>query len=147
NTKTKKWSSWKNRGTAGKNKTAWVDKSAKKGTIYKYTVRARYGSAASSFVASANIVRLVNPTVKVAKASNGIKVTWNKIAGAKNYKIYRAQYVNGKWSGWSAIKTTNNKTFAYVDKTAKKGVYYKYTVRAVNGKSASAFTASKNVKR
>ncbi|MBR2876068.1 MAG: leucine-rich repeat protein, partial [Clostridia bacterium] len=123
NSKTKKWSSWKNRGTAKANAKSWVDKSAKKGTIYKYTVRARYGSVASSFKASANIVRLLNPTVKVAKASNGIKVTWNKIAGAKNYKIYRAQYVNGKWSGWSAIKTTNNKTFAYVDKTAKKGVY------------------------
>ncbi|MBR2875899.1 MAG: leucine-rich repeat protein [Clostridia bacterium] len=147
NSKTKKWSSWKNRGTTKANAKSWVDKSAKKGTIYKYTVRARYGSAASSFVASASLVRLLNPTVKVAKASNGVKVTWNKIAGAKNYKIYRAQYVNGKWSGWSAIKTTDNKTFAYVDKTAKKGVYYKYTVRAVNGKSASAFTASKNVKR
>ncbi|MBR2876014.1 MAG: hypothetical protein IKC01_02650, partial [Clostridia bacterium] len=97
NAKTKKWSGWKNRGTAKATATYWVDKKAKAGTYYKYTVRAVYGSALTSYQASANVIRLLNPTVKVAKASNGIKVTWNKIAGAKNYKVYRATYatVNG----------------------------------------------------
>ncbi|MBR2875779.1 MAG: hypothetical protein IKC01_01445 [Clostridia bacterium] len=147
NAKTKKWSGWKNRGTAGKNRTSWVDKKAKSGAYYKYTVRAVYGSQKSSYKATANIIRLVNPTVKAVKTSNGIRVTWNKVAGAKNYNAYRAEYVNGKWSGWKLIATTNNRTVALTDATTKKGVTYKYTIRAVNGKNASSFTASKNVKR
>ncbi|MBR2876724.1 MAG: leucine-rich repeat protein [Clostridia bacterium] len=147
NAKTKKWSSWKNRGTAGKNKTAWVDKSAKKGTYYRYTVRAVYGSYKSSYKASENTIRLLNPTVKVAKATNAVKVSWNKIAGAKNYRVYRAEYVNGKWSGWKVVITTESNTFAYADKTVKKGVTYKYTVRAVNGKSMSSYKASSSIKK
>ncbi|MBR2876013.1 MAG: leucine-rich repeat protein [Clostridia bacterium] len=147
NSKTKKWSGWKNRGTAGKDKTAWVDKTAKAGATCRYTVRAKYGSTLSSYKSSASLVRLVNPTVKAAITSDGIKVTWNKIAGAKNYKVYRAEYVNGKLSSWKGLKTTDNKTFAFVDKTAKTGVTYKYTVRAVNGSNTSAYTASGNVKR
>ncbi|MBR2876283.1 MAG: leucine-rich repeat protein [Clostridia bacterium] len=146
NTKTKKWSGWKNRGTVGKNTTSWVDKSAKAGTYYRYTVRARCGSAASSYVASKNVLRLLSPKVNVAKASNGIKVNWSKVAGAKSYRIYRTQYVNGKWSGWKLLETSEKK-FILTDKTAKKGVYYKYTVKAVNGSNMSAYTASGKIKR
>ena len=35
----------------------------------------------------------------------------------------------------------------WTDKSAKKGVQYKYTVKAVNGNSASTYKASGSVKR
>ena len=145
NAKTKKWSGWKNRGTAKATATSWVDKNAKEGTYYRYTVRAVYGSYKSSYKASDNTIRLLNPTVKVAKATNGVKVSWNKIAGAKNYNVYRAEYVNGKWSSWKVVTTTESNTFAYTDKTVKKGITYKYTVRAVNGKTMSSYKASSSI--
>ena len=40
NTKTKKWSSWTNRGTAKAGTTSWTDKKAQSGVTYRYTVRA-----------------------------------------------------------------------------------------------------------
>ena len=59
NSKTKKWSSWKNRGTAKADKTNWTDKKATKGTTYKYTVRAVNADtgAKSSYVASKSVKR------------------------------------------------------------------------------------------
>ena len=45
--------------------------------------------------------------------------------------VYRRSFVNGKWTGWTKIADINNKnTVTYTDKRAKKGVTYKYTVRA-----------------
>ena len=120
---------------------------AKAGTYYRYTVRAVYGDKKSSYKASSNVIRLVNPTVTVTKASSGIKVTWNKVAGTKNYRVYRNEYVNGKWTGWSILSDVSSKTFAYTDKTAKKGKTYKYTVRAFNAKNSSSYTASKSIKK
>ena len=148
NPKTESWSKWVNRGTAKANKTAWTDTKVKSGVCYKYTVRARYNSAASSYYQFVDeIVYLAQPTVKIANASTGMKVSWNKISGATGYTIYRAEYVNGKWSGWKNMGTIKKgSTVSWVDKSAKSGTTYRYTVRAVNNEYVevykSAYTAS-----
>ena len=36
---------------------------------------------------------------------------------------------------------------SWTDKSAKKGVTYKYTVKAVNGKTASTYKATGSIKR
>ena len=80
---------------------------------------------------------LNTPTLsKVTSKKNGITLTYGKVAGATDYYIYRK---TGKGS-WKKIATVsgNNKT-SYLDKTAKKGVTYTYTVRAVNGKYKSYY--------
>jgi len=86
--------------------------------------------------------KLDTPTVKVSNASNGVKVTWNKIAGATSYKVYR------KTSGgsWTAIKSGLT-GLTYTDTTAKSGTAYYYTVRAVNGAQQSSYKASSAIKR
>ncbi|MBR6551411.1 MAG: hypothetical protein IKT89_01090, partial [Clostridia bacterium] len=58
-TKTKKWSSWKNRGTTKATTKSWVDKKATKGVTYRYTVRAVNADTGSksTYVASKNIKR------------------------------------------------------------------------------------------
>ncbi len=149
NAKTKKWSGWTNRGTTKANVTSWVDKKTKSGTYYKYTVRACYGSFKSSYKASDKIWFLSQPTVTVKKASNGIKVSWTQCTGEKGYTIYRAEYnaTTKKWSGWKNMGTIGKDKTAWTDKSAKKGVYYKYTVRAVNGEYKSSYKASSSVKR
>jgi fibronectin type 3 domain-containing protein len=84
-----KWSGWKNMGTAKANKTAWTDKTVKTGVTYKYTVRAVYNNTLSSYnKTGAAVLFLATPTVKIANASNGIKVSWNKISGATSYYVY-----------------------------------------------------------
>ncbi|MBQ6935250.1 MAG: hypothetical protein IJN49_01750, partial [Clostridia bacterium] len=56
NTKTKKWTSWKNMGTAKANKTSWTDKKVTSGVKYKYTVRACNGKFKSDYKSSANLI-------------------------------------------------------------------------------------------
>jgi hypothetical protein len=59
NAKTKKWSSWKSRGTAKATAKSWTDKNAKSGVTYRYTVRAVNADtgAKSSYVASKSVKR------------------------------------------------------------------------------------------
>jgi hypothetical protein len=59
NTQTKKWSSWKNMGTAKATKSNWTDKKATKGVTYKYTVRSVNADtgAKSSYIASKSVKR------------------------------------------------------------------------------------------
>ena len=135
-----KWSGWKNMGTAKANKTAWTDKTVKTGVTYKYTVRAVYNNTLSSYnKTGAAVLFLATPTVKIANASNGIKVSWSKVNGATGYVVYSSQYdaATQKWSGWSNRGTVN--TNSWVDTAVKSGVQYKYTVRATNGKTLSAY--------
>ena len=138
-----KWSGWKNMGTAKADKSSWTDKSVKSGVAYKYKVRTVKNKLASSYKASSAIRFLSVPTVKIANASDGVKVSWNKISGAKNYIVYRSEYT-AKTKSWSKLKKigTVGAVTSYVDKTAKSGVQYKYTVKAVNGKSNSTYKLS-----
>ena len=149
NAKTKKWSGWTNRGTVKSGTTSWTDKKAKSGTYYKYTVRACYGSFRSSYKASDKIWFLAQPTVTVKKASNGINVSWTQCTGEKGYTVYRAEYnpTTKRWSGWKNMVTVGKDKKTWTDTSAKKGVYYKYTVRAVNGNYKSSYVASGSVKR
>ena len=141
-----KWSSWKNMGTAKSDKSAWTDKSAKSGTQYKYTVRAVNGSSKSAYKATAGLLYLAQPTVEIANATKGVKVSWSKVSGAKGYTVYRSEYSGGKWSGWKNMGTAKSDKSSWTDKSVKSGVQYKYTVRAVNGKVKSSYKASDTLK-
>ncbi len=149
NTKTKKWSSWTNRGTVKANKTSWTDTKVTSGVQYKYTVRAINGKVASTYVASNTLLYLAQPTTSVKAVSNGINVAWTQSTGATGYTVYRMEYnaKTKKWSGWKKMGTAKASKKSWTDKSAKKGVQYKYTVKAVNGNSASTYKSSGSVKR
>ena len=69
-----------------------------------------------------------------------VSLSWKKVKNAKKYEIYRAKLNSngkGKFKKLKAVKKN-----AYTDKTIKGGVYYKYKVRAVNGKKKSKFSAA-----
>ncbi len=148
NAKTKKWGDWK-KLKSGYTKTSFTDKKAKLGTKYRYTVKAVNGSVKSKYKSTDTIKYNVTPTVKVAKVSNGVKVTWSTAANATSYKIYRSTYntKTKEWSSWKGLKTAKATSKSYTDKSAKKGVKYRYTVRAVNGSYKSTFKVSGSVKR
>ena len=75
---------------------------------------------------------------------DAVKLTWKKTAGVTKYLVYR---YDGKT--WKKAGTTASTTFT--DRKLKKGMTYKYKVRAVcqnNGKNVySSYSVVKSVKR
>ncbi len=130
--------------------TTFVDKTAKKGVNYEYTVRALNSKIKSSFEEGKSIndfrkgtqnTVLATPSIYfVDNATSGVKLKWNKIAGADYYYVYRKTT-----GGWTRLGKVEGTTF--VDASAKSGVTYTYTVRALNTVAKSSFEAGKSIMR
>ena len=71
-------------------------------------------------------------------AKAGITVKWGKVAGSSGYYVYR-KTANSTWTRVGVVSGVNN--LSYLDKTAKKGTTYTYTVRAVCGNVTSYFNS------
>ena len=137
-----KWSSFEKITTAKKDSTSYTDKKAKAGVKYKYKVKAINGKIKSSTKSTDSLVRLGTTTLKASTRANGVKLTWSKVTGAKQYKLYRSELNNGKWSSWATLTKVDASATSYVDETAKKDVVYKYSIKAVNGSSYGSRTSS-----
>ncbi|MBO5856941.1 MAG: hypothetical protein J6Q87_01690, partial [Clostridia bacterium] len=140
NTKTKKWSSWKSRGTKKANVSNWTDKSVTSGVIYKFTVRAVNGSFKSKYNNNPKeILFLKTPTVKISNVATGVKVSWDKITGAKNYDVYRKiiDDLGINSTKWVKITTVSASNDYFVDENVKNGYEYVYAVKAT-GKTAKS---------
>ncbi len=124
----------------GTTKNLWyVDGAVKNysGNYYRYTVRAVSTYYSGFDTNGLFIKRLSNPVMSSAVSSqSGITVKWGAVRGSLGYYVYR-KTAN---SGWTRIATVNgvNNT-AYIDRSAKKGVTYTYTVKAVCGSYMSAY--------
>lgn len=108
------------------------------GVTYYYTVVA-YGeipnagkdSPVSSVQTSKAAKITANGLTKVAVKNSKkgkVTVTFNAVAGAKRYTIYRATKRNGKYAKVATVKVTkknkNKSTLSYTGKAAKKKTYY-----------------------
>ncbi len=115
--------------------TSFTDTKAKAGTKYTYTIIAvKSGANNSSYYSGKAIVRLTVPKLtKLTATSKKNTLTFGKVTGATSYIIYR-KTGNGSW-----VKIATTKSTKYVDTKIKKGTYYTYTVRAVNGSSTSYY--------
>ncbi len=121
---------------SGANTSSFKDKTAKNGVKYTYTVKAFNKVGAGGYNKTGiSVVRLATPKVTLTNTSTGVNVKWVKVTGAKSYNVYRK--LDGA-KDWTAIKKGFTGT-SYTDKSAKAGKTYHYTVRAVNGSSASNF--------
>ena len=107
------------------NGTSYTDKNVKAGSVYTYTLRAYKGNTLSAYEKSgwAGVI-LKTPTVKIANASNGVKVSWSKVSGAEGYTVYSSQYDTntGKWSSWKNRGTAKANKRSWVDKKAESGI-------------------------
>ncbi len=128
---------WENIGTVAKSKLYFTDTKASNNQTYYYTVRAYDANGVSEYNTNGISVKCVSaPKLSsVSNTSTGVKVSWKKVSGATSYRVYRKKS-NGSWE---LIKKLNNSTFSYTDKTAKSGVKYTYSVKAVNNPTVSGY--------
>ena len=124
----------------GEKTTSFVDTTAKSGKYYAYTVKCKDGKNESLYdTKGLYIMYLAQPTslgVDGTNSAGAAHVTWKPVSGASGYYVYRKY---GK-KGWTKIATIKSgKTVKYVDKSAKKGTTYKYTVRAYKGETFSYY--------
>ncbi len=83
----------------------------------------------------------VPQNVAVVNRSEGAKVTWDAVKGAKLYLVFRSD--NG--GAYRQIQTVS-KT-GYTDKSVRNGVLYRYKIVGSTGKTRTRDSASKNVYR
>ena len=102
-----------------------------------YTVKAYYKDSNSAFVkAGIKILRLREPALEGIKSTKtGVYVSWDTVTGAKGYYVY-AKTSNGSWK---RVGTISGQKDSFVDKSAKKGTTYFYTVKAYNGNYVSSY--------
>ena len=123
--------------------TAYTDVEAEAGKTYYYKVRAF--AADGTYAESKAVSRtcdLPRPVTKVSNvASSGApKVTWEAVAGAKEYQVYRATSKSGTYS----LMKTTTKT-SYTNTSAEAGTTYYYKVKAI-AEISSANSAYSSVK-
>lgn len=132
-------SKWTKVATIKKGSTSsYKDKKASSGKNYEYIIKAYDGKTVSAAAAKTiKIKRLTVPKLISAKSGKtGITLKWGKVTGASAYLVYR-KTGNGSWVQIKNL--TGNTKVTFVDKSAKKGKTYKYTVRAYSGNSKSAY--------
>ncbi len=118
-----------------------VDTTPKTGTYYLYSVRA-YNSKGAYSAYDSTRTKLVQyvlaPYTIATNIVGGISVDWGYVKGATKYAVYRRR---GGQSVWELVETTTGKNVK--DFNVENGVYYAYSVRAINGTGYSAYSSKK----
>ena len=135
---------WTGLNTVASNVTSYVDTTALvSGTHYEYTVRVFTSLGSSAVCRYANLYFYAAPTVNVASVTGGAKVTWNKVAGATSYKVYRKYYGAKSYSLIAVIDgadvISDVSTLSYIDSAAISNKGVSYTVRAFGDNGSSAY--------
>lgn len=112
-----------------------LDSEVESGEEYTYAVLASRNGCYSGYDTSV-IKYLATPKLKSAtNATSGITVKWGAVKGADSYRVYR----KGSTGGWKLIDVTENTSCTDKSVVNKSGSTYKYTVRAVSGKTLSSY--------
>lgn len=119
----------------------YTDKKAKSGVKYTYTVKVYSGSYLGAYdTTGKSILYLSAPKLtKVTSSKSGVTVNWGKVTGASGYYVYR-KTGNGSWKKIATVK--GGSKVSYLDKSAKKGTTYVYTIKAYNGKTQSSYNTT-----
>ncbi len=89
--------------------------------------------------------KLTTPTVSATGANyKSVKVSWNKISGASNYRVWRATSENGDYKLLKEVK--GGSTRSYTDSTCTLGQQYYYKVFARGTASNGKFIRSSGSK-
>ncbi len=118
---------------------SYQDKNLKNNTQYTYTVRAvGENGGLSFFLNGAKNLVVHKPAVQALNSKpEGILVSWSRVDGALGYRVYRRAAGEKSFQLVKKLYGINNRF--YIDTTVKKGQYYAYTIRAVNGSTFGGF--------
>ena len=124
--------------------TNYTDNKANAGYTYYYKVKAvsKVSSGANSYysVVIGATCRCARPSVKITTSNGSPRLTWNAVAGANKYEVYRATSKNGSYT---KMFTTSN--LSYTNTSAKAGTTYYYKVKAVSKVKSTANSAFSTV--
>ena len=124
--------------------TNYTDNKANAGYTYYYKVKAvsKVSSGANSYysVVIGATCHCARPSVKITTSNGSPKLTWNAVAGASQYEVYRATSKNGSYT---KMFTTSN--LSYTNTSAKAGTTYYYKVKAVSKVKSTANSAFSTV--
>ena len=124
--------------------TNYTDNKANAGYTYYYKVKAvsKVSSGANSYysVVIGATCRCARPSVKITTVNGSPRLTWNAVAGANKYEVYRATSKNGSYT---KMFTTSN--LSYTNTSAKAGTTYYYKVKAVSKVKNTANSAFSTV--
>ncbi|MBO7710525.1 MAG: hypothetical protein J6S83_08660 [Lachnospiraceae bacterium] len=96
-----------------------------------YTASARYT------IATASSVPLDIPAGLAAKnLAAGVEVSWKPVSGAEGYNIYRRK----SGGSWEKIGSSGRDETVYLDKSAKNGIAYDYSVQAFNSMTTGSYS-------
>lgn len=109
--------------TVGK---SYIDTKLTSGNAYSYKVEAYFRGFNSASKETKAVVYLSIPTATTYNAAKGITVEWDAQDGATRYHVFRRDYINGAWSEWVRVRTTE--TTSFVDAKAISGTRYQYKV-------------------
>ena len=107
---------------------SYEDTTCQSGEAYSYTVKAYNGEIESScdYDGVSAMFLSIPKLLKASNATKGIKITWEKVAGANSYIIGRKT----SSTGWVKIAEVDD-VDSFIDTTAKAGTTYTYTVVSV----------------
>ena len=128
----KKWVTIKLIAAAKGTTNYYYDKNVTSGKTYKYAIRCMNDDNVniSTFSNQVSLKFIGTPVISSAKpGTSGIVLKWNKPAGSVKYAVYR-RAVGGNWKIHGYTTSTT-----YLDKTAKKGNMYAYTIQCVDAKN------------
>lgn len=129
-------SSWTKIKTVKASVLSFTDVDAKSGKEANYCVIAVEGNYTSGFEANKSILYLSAPKItSVKNNTQGIKITWGNVSGAKKYRVYH-RVNNGSWVRLADVSGKNY----YTDTSVGFGTKYTYTVKAFSGSTTSGYT-------
>ncbi len=105
-------------------------------TTYTYAVRAKNASGYGWYEGK-SFTYLDATNITVTNASSGVKIAWDKVEGATEYRVYKRQSGESKWT---RIEVTDSQVLTVTDKTITSGIEYEYGVIAVKNSDLSALS-------
>ncbi|MBQ3331023.1 MAG: hypothetical protein IJG87_07580 [Ruminococcus sp.] len=125
--------------------TSTLDTDVASGTNYTYTIRAMdaSGNHLSYYYADGFKIQFIRaPKFSLSNEANGVKISWDKVGGAKKYRVF---YYGSK--GWTRLVDTAETSF--IDTDVSSNHNYKYTVRCITEDGSayvSDYRAGKSIK-
>ena len=125
--------------------TSYTDEKVKNGTTYKYMVKAINSKSKEVSASDSTTIKCIAaPKLSSVKSTkSGVTFKWKKVSGVSGYYVYR-KTGSGDYEKIATVK--GGSKVSYVDKKAKKGKTYYYTVKAYSGSYSSAYRSGLKIK-